>query len=75
MNENQLIELGWKLVHQYPHDQYHTNRYQLGCMEIEFTYEGEKLINKELTIREINTMQISNAQLKTLTKFFSKWEG
>ncbi len=41
MTEEQIKELGWKLVKKYNHDQYHTNRYKLGCMEIEFTYDGK----------------------------------
>ena len=43
MTEEQIKGLGWKLVKQYNHDQYNTNRYKLGCMEIEFTYEGKRV--------------------------------
>ena len=70
MTEQQLIELGWKLVKQYNHDEYHTNRYKLGDMEIEFTYEGEKLHTCDVTITELNCIPISLNQAKLLTEFY-----
>lgn len=68
MNEEQIKELGWKLVKQYNHDEYHTNRYKLGCMEIEFTYEGKDLHTCDVTISELNCMPISYNQAKLLTE-------
>ena len=42
MNENELKGLGFELTKKYEHDQYHTNRYARGVLEVEFTYEGDK---------------------------------
>jgi hypothetical protein len=58
MTENDLKQLGWELTEQYNHDEFHTNRYQLGCMEIEFTYEGKELLTHDATITELNCMPI-----------------
>ena len=68
MTEEQIKDLGWELVKQYDHDQYHTNRYKLGCMEIEFTYENAELLTCDLTISELNWMPISFNQAKLLTE-------
>ena len=73
MTEQQIKELGWKLVKEYDHDQYHTNRYKLGCMEIEFTYEGKELVSHDVTISELNCMPISFKQAKLLTELFGHW--
>ena len=73
MTEEQIKELGWNLVKQYNHDQYHTNRYKLGCAEIEFTYEGKELITCDVTISELNCMPISFNQAKSLTELLGYW--
>lgn len=73
MTEEQIKELGWKLVKQYNHDQYNTNRYKLGCMEIEFTYEGKELLTCDVTISELNCMPISFNQAKLLTELLGHW--
>jgi hypothetical protein len=73
MNEDQIKELGWKLVKKYNHGQFQTNRYKLGCMEIEFTYEGKELITTDVTITELNCMPISFNQAKMLTKLLGHW--
>lgn len=70
MTEEQIKELGWEFVIQYIHHPYHTNRYKLGCMEIEFTYEGKELLTHDVTIPELNCMPISFNQVKLLTEFF-----
>jgi len=44
MTENELKGLGFELTQQYEHDQYHTNRYAKGVLEVEFSYEGDKLL-------------------------------
>jgi hypothetical protein len=75
MTEQQIKELGWELVKQYNHDQYHTNRYKLKCMEIEFTYEGEVLLTHDLTITELNYMSISLKQAKLLTQLLGQWDA
>jgi hypothetical protein len=70
MTENDIKELGWELVKQYDHDEFHTNRYQLGCMSIEFVYQDGELVACELTITELNSMPINLNQAKTLTELF-----
>jgi len=53
MTEDGLKGLGFELTQQYEHDQYHTNRYVKGLFEVEFTYEGDKLLTCDLTIPEL----------------------
>lgn len=72
MEEEQIKELGWKLVKKYKHDQYHTNRYELGCMEIEFTYKGQELLTHDVTI-EIHNMTISFDEINKLTDILGHW--
>ena len=38
MSEQEVKEIGFELVKQYEHDQYNTNRYKKGMLEVEFTY-------------------------------------
>lgn len=71
--ESRIKEIGWKLVKQYSHDQYNTNRYKLGCMEIEFTYEGRDLLTCDLTISELNCMPISFDEIKKATELLGHW--
>jgi len=71
--EEQIKEIGWKLVKQYDHGQYHTNRYKLGCMEIEFTYENAELLTCDLTISELNCMPISFNQIKQVSELLGHW--
>jgi len=72
MTENELKQLGWELVKQFKFnsDKWQMNRYQLGCMEIEFTYKHGELVACELTITELNCMPINLPQAKTLTELF-----
>jgi hypothetical protein len=66
MTEGQIKKLGFKLVKQYEHDQFNTNRYQKGLLEVEFTYEGEELKTTDLTIQEINCIPITFNDLDEL---------
>ena len=75
MTELQIKDLGWKLVKQYDHDEFHTNRYKLGEMFIEFTYEGDKLLTVDVTINEIIGLPVSIQQIKQLTKLLGGWEN
>lgn len=47
-----IQKLGWKLEKSFDHDVYHTNRYKLNNMIIDFTHEGERLESCELLIDE-----------------------
>lgn len=74
LTENKIKELGWKFTKTYTHDQYTTNRYGLGCMSIEFTYENEELFCVDVTITELNCMPISFNQAKLLTELVGFWK-
>lgn len=67
MKENELKELGFELVKQYIHEQYHTNRYIKGILEVEFTYEADKLITCDLTISELNCKPVTLDEMKVIT--------
>jgi hypothetical protein len=75
MTEDQIRELGWKLVKQYDHDQFHTNRHKLGCMEIEFTYEGADLVTCDVTISEVHCLPTTFEKAKMLTELLGQWRG
>ena len=64
----ELKKLGWNFVKSYKHDEYITNRYKLDCMEIEFTYQDNKLITTDLTISELNCIPINYKQAILLTE-------
>jgi len=68
MTEEELKKLGWNFVKSYKHDEYITNRYKLDCMEIEFTYQDNKLITTDLTISELNCIPINYKQAILLTE-------
>ena len=51
MTEQQLIDLGFKLEEQYNHDEFNTNIFSKGVLEVEFTYYKGKLLTHEVTIK------------------------
>lgn len=67
MTENELKGLGFELTKQYEHDQFYTNRYAKGVLEVEFTYEGDKLLTCDLTISEMNCKPVTLDEMKALT--------
>ncbi len=67
MTEVQLKELGFKLIEQYEHDEFNTNRYAKGCLQVEFTYNSENLESVDLTIEEVNCKPVTLADMKSLT--------
>lgn len=71
--EDQIKQLGFKLINNYNHDQYHTNRYKQGCLIVEFTYENQELLTCDLTISELNNMPISANQLKEVSELLGNW--
>ena len=73
MTENELKELGFELTQQYEHDQYNTNRYDKGVLEVEFTYEGDKLLTCDLTISELNSKPVTLDEMKALTPILGGW--
>ena len=72
MTEKEIKEIGFKLVKTYDHDQFNTNRYQKGILEVEFTYEGKNLITVDLTMEEINCLPITKNELQQLNKILNK---
>lgn len=71
MQELDLIKLGFECVEQYTHDEYYTNRYVRGVLEVEFTYRGVlgmkgKLQTVDLAVQEVNCMPITLEKLKML---------
>tara|TARA_R100001480_G_scaffold130108_1_gene127668 strand:+ start:249 stop:467 length:219 start_codon:yes stop_codon:yes gene_type:complete len=72
MSEQEIKEIGFELTKQYAHDQFKTNRFQKGILEVEFTYENEKLITVDLTMEEINFFPITKEELQQLNKILNK---
>lgn len=73
MTEEELKGLGFELTTKYKHDQYHTNRYAKGVLEVEFTYEGDELKTCDLTILECNCKPVTLEFMKVLTAIFRDW--
>jgi len=73
VSEEQIKEIGFKLTDSYKHDHYHTNRYKLGCLEVEFTYERKELLTCDLTISELNCMPISFNEINEIAKLLGHW--
>lgn len=74
MTEKQIRDLGWVLVKQYTHDEFRTNRYYLGCMEIEFTYEGDELVSLDMSISELIGMPLDDRKIILLTELIGNWK-
>lgn len=73
VTEEQIKEIGFKLTSRHKHDHYHTNRYKLGCLKVEFTYENKQLLTCDLTISELNCMPISFNQIKQIAELLGHW--
>lgn len=71
--EELIKELAYELVHQYEHDQFHTNRYRKGLLIVEFTYESEELLTVELTIDETYCKPITFKELEALTPVLGEY--
>jgi len=72
MTEKEIKGIGFELVKQYEHDQFKTNRYQKGILEVEFTYEGKNLVTVDLTMEEISCLPITKNELQQLNKILNK---
>ena len=73
MTEQQLKGLVFELTKQYKHDEFNTNRYAKGVLEVEFTYEGKHLKTCDLTISELNCKPVSFNEMKALTPILGDW--
>lgn len=73
MKEEDLIKLGFKFHSRYEHDDFYTNRYVKGILQVEFTYTAtNKQISTDVTIEEINCMPITLEEIKVLIPVFCK---
>ena len=72
MTEKEIKEIGFELVKQYNHDQFNTNRYQKGILEVEFTYENKQLVTVDLTMEEVNCLPITINELEQLNEILNK---
>lgn len=66
MTEEQIKGLGFELTERYTHDQFNTNRYVKGVLEVEFTYECNELRTCDLSISELNCMPITFEEMKAI---------
>jgi len=72
LTEYSIKFLGFKLIKEYKHDQYFTNRYKKGCLEVEFTYDDKDLVSLDVTIYEVIGLPINKNKLKTLDNILNK---
>lgn len=73
MTEAHLIVLGFYCTEEYSHDQFHTKRYTKGVLYVEFTYEGEKLLDTELSIEEVIGKPVTLKDMQALTPILGNW--
>jgi hypothetical protein len=73
MKEKDLVKLGWKFDKKFINEEYTTVRYKMGCMEIDFNYEGEKFLDCDLTILELIAMPIDFEKAKIITELIGDW--
>ena len=71
MNEQDAINLGFEFVKTYNHDEYRTNRFVNGVIELEFTYIDKNLVSSDVTIQEINCMEVNKEKLYMLNKLLN----
>lgn len=78
MTELELSRLGFQCKKQYTHDEFYTNRYTKGVLQVEFTYEGVlgtngQLKTVDLTITEVNGKPITLEEMEVLTPILGDW--
>lgn len=78
MTEMQVYELGFQCKNQYVHDDFNTNRFVKGLIEVEFTYEGGvinsggKLVSVDITMDEVIGKEVTLDQLKQLDNILNQ---
>lgn len=76
MTEQQAIQLGFELKKEFLHDGFKTRRYRLGVIELEFTYWSDGELNSvDVTIEEINCMDVDLSKLEKLVDVLKDYEG
>ena len=71
MTEQKIVELGFIKQKSYKHDEYTTNRYKKGVLEVEFTYIGLNLINITTTIDE-DCFEVDESDLNKLDNILNR---
>ena len=74
MIEQDLIDLGFHFVKQYPHDQFFTRVYKKGLIEVDFTYEFGEIESVTMNISEANGEVATLAIIKALTPILGEIE-
>jgi hypothetical protein len=72
IKESEIKKIGFKLVKNYKHNQFETNRYELGLLEVEFTYLKSKLVTCDVTINDVNCVPVSIAEIVALNEILNK---
>jgi len=67
MTEPQAVELGYELERYYTHDQFHTKEYKNKNLQVDFTYEGDKLHAVALCVHDIEDLPVTYDMLQTIT--------
>lgn len=73
MTETEIQGIGFEMTKQFKHDEFYTNRYSRGVLELEFTYDREGLRTVDLTISEVNCKPVTFSELKALTQILGEW--
>tara|TARA_R110001632_G_scaffold137804_2_gene253436 strand:+ start:21185 stop:21406 length:222 start_codon:yes stop_codon:yes gene_type:complete len=73
MTESSIEILGFDLVKRYNHDQFSTDRFQKGIIQVEFTYETDtdKLLTADIVIDEVVGKEVSIEDLKHLDRILN----
>jgi hypothetical protein len=74
MTEEQLKGIGFEMTKQYEHDEFVTNRYTKGVLQVEFTYGLEVLKTVDLTISEVNCKPVNFEEMKAITPILGNWQ-
>ncbi|MBO0323488.1 hypothetical protein J0X14_14360 [Muricauda sp. CAU 1633] len=71
--ENDLEKMGFDFIKAYDHDEWYTNRYKKGTIEVEFTYryDTNELETFDIIIDE-TFISPSKKELETLDKILNK---
>lgn len=71
---SKVYDLGFRLVKFYDHDDFFTNRYQKGIIQLEFTYENntQKHVSTDICIEEVVGLEVSLSELKILDTILNK---